>query len=276
MNYSPEINKPQPSLIPFDEARNPYPQFVSVTYPRTDGRANYDSMSVEANRRVGWVTFNAHWTWAHGMNDFMNTENPYGPKFWNRDFLAKHRVVLNSTWELPVGRGKRFLGTAPTIVDQILGGWRVSWVAFMQSGQYFTPTFSGDDPSNTNTYGGLPDRICNGNLPPDERTIHRWFDTSCFVPPPPGRFGNSGMNILEGPGLHTHNFTFMKRFRVKETLSIDYMALISNIFNHPNFLFPASDISVPGEAGVISETHGLYSGERAGPRMVEMRLRIQF
>jgi hypothetical protein len=68
----------------------------------------------------------------------------------------------------------------------------------------------------------------------------------------------------------------MKRFRVKETFSVDFMTLISNIFNHPNFLFPASDISVPGEAGVISETHGWYSGERAGPRMVEMRLRIQF
>ena len=150
------------------------------------------------------------------------------------------------------------------------------WVTYLQTGQFFSPAFSDADPSNTNTYGGFPDRICNGNLLPGQRTVERWFDTSCFVDPPAGRFGNSGVNVLEGPGLHVHNVTFFKRFRLTEKLHFDYMALIGNIFNHPNLLFPATDISVPGEAGLISETHGLYSGERAGPRSIEMRLRIEF
>jgi len=83
------------------------------------------------------------------------------------------------------------------------------------------------------------------------------------------------VNVLEGPGLHSHNMTILKRFRVSERLHLDYMALISNIFNHPNFLRPESDISVPG-LGVIGETYGLYSGERSGPRMIEMRLRLEF
>jgi hypothetical protein len=82
--------------------------------------------------------------------------------------------------------------------------------------------------------------------------------------------------VLEGPGLHVHNVTIIKRFRLTEKLHFDYMAMFSNIFNHPNFLFPASDISVPGGAGVIGETHGLYSGERAGQRMIEMRVRLEF
>jgi hypothetical protein len=146
----------------------------------------------------------------------------------------------------------------------------------LQTGQYFSPAFSDSDPSNTNTFGGLPDRICNGNLPAGERTVERWFDTSCFVAPPAGRYGNSGANVLQGPGLNVHNLTVLKRFRLTEKLSFDYMALVANVFNHPNFEFPASDISVPGEAGVISSTHGLYSGERAGPRMVEMRVRFEF
>jgi hypothetical protein len=94
--------------------------------------------------------------------------------------------------------------------------------------------------------------------------------------PPAGRFGNSGVNVLEGPGLHAHNMTIGKRFRLTEKLALDYTALIGNLFNHPNFFAPASDISVPGGAGVIGETHGLYSGERAGPRLIEMRLRLEF
>jgi len=63
---------------------------------RTNGATNYDSMSFEANRRVGSVTFDAHWTWAHGMDSMLNLENSHAPLAWNRDFLAKQRVVLNT------------------------------------------------------------------------------------------------------------------------------------------------------------------------------------
>ncbi len=276
MNYTIGINKPAPSLIPFTSSRRPWAQFSGVTYYRTDGAANYDSMSFEAVRRVGMVSFDAHWTWAHGMSNFLNLENPYSPLLWNRDFFAKHRVVLNAVWELPVGRGRKFLNALPGAVEQVLGGWQVVWVTYLQTGQYFSPSFSGSDPSNTNTSGGLPDRICDGNLPTGQRSIDHWFDTSCFAVPPKGRFGNSGANVLEGPGMNVHNVTLLKDFRLTERLRFDYMALFGNIFNHPNFMLPASNISVPGQAGTISQTPDLYSGERAGPRMIEMRARIRF
>src|SRR5207247_1936474 len=181
-----DINKPAPSSIPFSDDRRPYPQLVSAIFPRSDGRSNYDSLSFNANRRVGWVTFDAHWTWAHGMSDFLNLDNPYNTKLWNRDFFARQRVVFNTVLELPFGRGRRFMTNAPGALDQILGGWRVVWVTYLQTGQFFSPTFSDADPSNTNTFGGFPDRICNGNLPPDQRTVERWFDTSCFANPTAG------------------------------------------------------------------------------------------
>jgi len=276
MNYELGIDKPQPSLIPFSDDRRPYPQFVGASYARSDGRSNYDSLSFNAERRVGWVAFDAHWTWSHGMNDYLNLENPYDTRLWNRDLLARHRIVFNTVWELPFGRGRRYMNNAPKSVDEILGGWKLIWVSYLQTGQFFSPSFSDTDPSNTNSFGGLPDRICNGNLPAGQRTVEHWFDTSCFVEPPQGRFGNSGANVLEGPGLHVHNVTISKRFPITEKVHFDLMVMAGNIFNHPNFQFPASDISVPGGAGVISETHGLYSGERAGPRSIELRGRIEF
>jgi hypothetical protein len=64
-------------------------------------------------------------------------------------------------------------------------------VAYFQTGQYFSPSFSGSDPSNTNTSGGLPDRICDGNLPAGQRGGSRWFGTSCIAVPPGGRFGTA-------------------------------------------------------------------------------------
>ena len=276
LNYSLGINKPEASLTPFDDSRRPYPQFVETIAYRTNGATNYDSMTLAANRRVGWVTFDAHWTWAHGMSNMMNLENPYAPLSWNRDFFAKHRVVFNTVWELPFGRGRRFLNTVPGAANQVIGGWKLVWVSYLQNGQYFSPSFSGNDPSNTSTFGGMPDRICNGNLPPGQRSVNGWFDASCFAEPPAGRFGNSGANILEGPGMHVHNLTLLKRFPITERVHFDFMGMISNILNHPNFLFPASDISDKVGVGVIGETYGLYSGERAGQRMVEVRGRLEF
>ncbi len=276
LNYTISVNKPQPSLIPFTTSRRPYPQFSGASFYRADGAANYDSMSLEGTRRVGMVVFDAHWTWAHGMNNTLNLENPYASLLWNRDFFAKHRVVINSVWELPFGHGRKFLSNLHGAPQQILGGWRAVWVIYMQTGQYFSPSFSNADPSNTNTVGGLPDRICDGNLPAGQRTIRRWFDVSCFAVPPSGRFGNSGMNILEGPGMYVHNLTLSKEFAITERLHFDFMALAGNLCNHPNFLNPASNISVPGQAGTVSLTPDLYSGERAYARSIELRGRIRF
>ena len=302
LNYQLELNKPQPSLIPFSDDRRPFPQFVSTVYDRHNGETKYNSMTIEGTRRVGSFMFDVHWTWAHGMSNFLNEyaspgslpgigflDNPYAPLFWNRDFEPKHRVVLNLTWDLPVGRGARYLTNVPGAVNQVIGGWKLYWISFLQTGQYFSPVFSGSDPSNTNTFGGLPDRIANGNLATDQRTVDRWFnvgayaipgcpnaDPTCSSPASIGRLGNSGINVLEGPGLSSHSVSLAKRIRISERLHFDFMAMISNLFNHPNFFAPQNDIAVPGQAGVISGQHGLFSAERSGPRLVELRGRLEF
>jgi hypothetical protein len=274
MNYNVAINKPAPSLTPFSAGRRPYSQFVGVNFPRTDGEQNYDSLSAEVNRRVGLLTLNSHWTWAHDSSTMLNTENPLNTTLWNRGFLARHRFVLNALWELPFGRGKPYASSISPAADQIVGGWRVAWVSYLQTGQFFSPSFSGSDPSNTNTFGGRPDRICDGNFPSNRRSVDSWFDTSCFVAPPAGRFGNSGLNVLEGPGMNVHNMTVAKKVGITETVNVDLMFLISNLFNHPNFLSPASNISLPGSAGIISDVPGSFHPEKAGPRIIEMRIRL--
>ncbi len=275
MNYDIGTNIPEPSLIPFSDDRRPFPQFVGTTVYRTNGGLNYDSMSLNVNRRVGQVTFDAHWTWAHGMNNMLNRENPYAPLYWNRDFFAKHRFVVNAVWQMPFGHGKRYGANVPSAVNQIIGGWSVTWLAYFMTGQYFSPSFSDADPSNTNSYGGFPDRVCDGNFPTGQRSLSQWFDTSCFQNPPAGRFGNSGANLLEGPGMNVNNVTFQKDFKITERMQFDFMTLIGNIFNHPNFLPPSADIST-SDVGVISSTYGYYAAERANARMIEFRARLRF
>jgi len=280
LNYNIQINKPQPSLTPFTAARRPYPQFVNASLARSNGRSTYNALAVEAQRKFGrGLTFQGHWTWSSNLHDWLNLQNPYAPLFWNRDnFIARHRVSLNTAYELPFGKGRSYLASAPGAVNSIVGGWTLYYLSYFQTGSFFSPSYSGADPSNTNSFGGIPDRIANGNLPPGQRTIDRWFDTNAFATPQPGRFGNSGLNVLEGPGLHVHHISLSKMFHITERFQLQYMLGISNLLNHPNFHFPDANISVPG-AGVIGATYGggdTYNLEKAASRRMDMKLRLIF
>ena len=157
----------------------------------------------------------------------------------------------------------------------MVGGWRLAGVTLLQTGQRFTPTFTGRDPSNTNTVGGRPDRIANGNLPKSERTIGRWFDVSAFAPPPvnAGRFGNSGIGVLEGPGTRNFSLGLFKNFRFGEKARLEMSISTTNTFNHPNFLNPAANISAPTAVGRISSLQGQ---DETGPRTVILGTRIEF
>ena len=272
MNYAISINKPQASLTPFTQQRRPFPQFIGTTYFRSDGAQNFNALTVQGQKKTGQLTFDAHWTWASNYSNMLNLQDPYSPLLWNRDqFTPRHRGVVSAVWEVPVGRGRRYLSSAPGIVNHIAGGWQIYWIGYMESGHFFSPSFSGSDPSNTNTVGGLPDRICDGNLPPGERTLNRWFDASCFTTPPPGRFGNSGVNVLEGPGYHMHHLSVAKSFPITERVRFTFTSAITNLFNHPNFATPAANISAPANVGVIDD---LVEGGRS--RRIELRGRIDF
>ena len=278
MNYTLSTNKPQPSLIPWTTARRPFPQFTSTAVTLADGKRNYDAFQIQIQKKAGALTFDSHYTLSNSMYDYGNLENPYDHYFWNRDaFNSRHRWVTNVMYDVPVGRGRKYMATAPGVVDHVIGGWRLGWVYYAQSGQYFSPSFSGSDPSNTNTFGGRPDRVADGNFSPDQRDRNRWFDPAAFAVPPAGRFGNSGINILEGPGLNLHHLSAIKEFRMTEQVKFVFQSMITNIFNHPHFDFPNSNISVPAS---VARVWGLREDdggrEMSGGRQVQMRFRIEW
>jgi hypothetical protein len=274
LNYTIGINKPTPSTTPFTVARRPWANFVSGNYIRNDGARNYNALTFQGQRKMGGVTFDGHWTWAANYVNTGDLTNPYAKLGWGRDqYTTRHRAVISTVWEIPVGKRRHYLANMPAALNHVLGGWQLYWIAYLESGWYFTPAFSGSDPSNTNTVGGRPDRTCNGSLPAGQRTISRWFDASCFAVPPAGsgRYGNAGTNFLEGPGYHMHHISMAKSVDLTERFKFTFTAAAANAFNHPNFAVPASNISTPGSVGIVS---GLRSGAPA--RAIEMRGRIDF
>lgn len=279
LNYNLAINKPQPSLTTFTQARRPYPQFIGVTEAQNDGRSNFNSLQFEVQRKVGkLITFDAHYTLQSHVSDFLNLENPYNRRFWNREaFSARHRFVFQSVINLPVGKGQPFLASIPTALDQVIGGWRLTTISQLTSGQFFSPSFAGADPSNTNTVGGLPDRICDGNLPRGERNISRWFDPKCFVVPAPGRFGNSGVNVLKRPGYLLHHLTVAKDFKLSERFKLEFVTSVANLFNQGVFNPPISNISTAGTGQITSILVGAdLSIEGTRAREIGMTLRLRW
>jgi len=271
LNYSVGINKPQASLIPWTTARRPYPQFNGVSVFRNNGESKFNAMTFEMQRKMGQVTFDAHWTWSSNFSNFGAIEDPYASLFWYRDtYTPRHRAVINAVWELPFGKGRKYMHQAPRAVDAVLGGWQIYWIGYMETGHWFTPSFSGADPSNTNTVGGRPDRVCSGILPSEKRSVNRWFDTSCFAVPPAGRYGNAGVNFLEGPGYNMQHASIAKTFTITERFKFTFTTAFANAFNHPNFALPSANVSSTS-AGYVSS---LAEGAKA--RHLELRGRIDF
>lgn len=277
LNYNLNTNKPAPSLTPFTAARRPFPQFVNTTETREDGESNYDSLQFQVTRKVGAFTFNGHWTWANNMHNWLNTENPYDvTSRWARDNLTRrHRVIIDTMIDLPFGRGKTYLADAPSVVDAILGGWNLQTVSIFSTALYFSPAFSGSDPSNTNTIGGLPDRIADGNLPRGSTSVDKWFDSSAFAVPEKGRFGNSGVNVIAGQGLQIHHLTLSKRFQFNERFRLVCTGAISNLFNTPHFTGMRTNISAAG-AGELTSIPGRLFPERSSHRHANMQVRLEF
>lgn len=286
MNYIANINLAEPSLTPFTQSLLPWPQFTvnsGVSYQFQNGQSHYDALVLEAKRNFGHFNFDVHYTYANNMDNWENTQNPYNMNPWNHDeYTVRNAFTGMIMYALPFGRGQRFGGTMPRAADEIAGNWNLTLVTEERGGQYFTPSFSGSDPSNSGLVGGIPDRTCNGNLGRGQRSTTEWFNASCFAVPKAGTFGDSGANIIEGPTFNSTSMTLAKNFPVTERVRANFSALFLDLFNTPTYAFPYSNISVPSQVGkVYAPLGGMGVGEgglveAGGSRAIVGRLRIEF
>ncbi|BDC50296.1 hypothetical protein F183_A26120 [Bryobacterales bacterium F-183] len=208
----------------------------------------------------------------------------------------RHRFVSTMVYELPFGKGRAFMGGANRAVDAIFGGWQVSSILTLQSGPYLTPVFSGGDPSGTNAPSRgaqRPDRLGNGSVA--NPTRDQWLDRSAFLcpgraigsatpfncaigttpgttPAPIGRFGNSGVGIVTGPGTFGLNAALSKTFRITEVVRMRAEGSFTNVPNWTNLGDPQMDIT-NNNFGRITGSRGVDFG---GGRTGQVSLRLEF
>jgi hypothetical protein len=186
---------------------------------------------------------------------------------WSRcSYDITHAFKLGYVYDLPFGRGRSMGANWNPVVDAVLGGWAVEGVVQLQSGTPSNPR-TGLDRANVGRTSERPDVIRNPNLPNDQRTVDRWFDTSAFVLPQFFTFGNSGAFVIEDDGRRIFDVSVAKRFRLMEGHSVELRGEFFNFPNTVNFNAPGATLGTAAY-GVISST--------TPARQIQFALRYMF
>ncbi len=223
--------------------------------------STYNSLQIQAERRfAGGLSFLGAYTWAKGLDDSGATfigESDIGVQDVRNRRLEKglssqtprQRFTFSYVYELPVGRGKHYASSLSGPGNALLGGWQLNGITTFSAGHPFS-VGEATVPVDVGDNNFRPDRVGDPNT--GSHTVEQFFNTAAFAPPPAGRFGTAGRNIVIGPGLNVFDFSLLKRFEISETKSVEFRAEFFNIFNHPNFIDVNNVRGFPGFGAVTS------------------------
>jgi hypothetical protein len=241
-----------------------YPGMGSVDVQEARGNSIYHSLQVEASRRFSnGVQFTGSYTFAKTIDDGSGafaTEQIYQSLRLDRglaDTDMRHRFVFSGVYELPFGHGKKFANNLSKPLQAAIGGWQLNSIVTIESGLPFTLSTPGS-PSNAR-----PDAI--GKVDTHPGNTQHYFDTNMVQAAPTDasgvllRQGTLGRNTLIGPGVRTVDLSMQKTTPIKERFKLEFRAEAFNLFNHPVYSNPNTDISA-GNFGQITGTH--LSSER--------------
>jgi hypothetical protein len=240
-----------------------------LNYLPHSAQSNYESLFVRVEKRFsGGLSWLSSYTFSKAITNapqFRNaggvngSENSPAQNSFNlaaerglAPYDARHRLVNTYVYDLPFGRGHRWLTSGPA--TWFLGGWQTAGIVTLQSGFPFTVNLTGDTANVGAGTGGIfvrPNGVpgVDWKLPRDQRTAARYFNTAAFAMPAQFTFGNVGRNTVIGPGPVNVDLTMGKFFKVNERMSIQFRGEFFNAFNHPNFSVIGRIINTPATFG---------------------------
>ena len=263
----------------------PYPQYQAISGHHPIATSTYHALQVVFNRRMNnGLTLNANYTWSH-MTDSQDSSgwgSQQGTTIWQNaydtqanwgaaNFDVRQMFKAYGTYELPFGRGRRYLANNAAL-DEAIGGWTMALTFVGQGGHPFTPNMLVNNSyASTNQAGGFkwfPDQVGDPKKSGASGTIQNWFDPAAFQSPAPGTLGNMRRNSVYGPGIHVFNGSIHKTFKIYERVSFELAANATNLFNHASFANPDSVIG--------GSHHGQITATTVGGRAVTLVGHIRF
>ncbi len=301
----------------------PNPQFSQIFYLDSGGNSYYHSFQLHLRRHFeAGIDFGMAYTFGKSIDDMSidpvgaasggglsttNSRTPTDTRNWRldrgrSDFDNTHVLVAHGIWDVPVGRGKRFLGNSPGIVNHVVGGWTINTIFNYQSGEPYSIQSGALTTSNTHVsradlFGSKPATglfevpLVKGPLVFDSKG----FANNCvetanggkFCIPAPGTNGNLGRNTFNSPAFWNFDFGLLKQFALTERVKLQFRAETFNAFNHVNYENPRN--ATEGSPTITSTLFGrtccitastpsstsiLQLGE--APRVVQFALKLTF
>ena len=258
-------------------SRRPFPNFGDVLQASFRENSNYNALQARIDKRFSrGFSFLAAYTYGKSIDTasggFFTSSHQdrtnLDAERARSNFDVRHAFTFSHSYELPFGRGKSYLSDVSSAANKIIGGWQINGILTLLSGQPFSVLVNGDVAVVGAYTAQRANRIADGNLPSGQRTPDRWFDTSAFTTPAAGTFGNSGRNILDGPGYNQYDFSIFKNTALGERFNLQFRTEIFNLFNHTNFNLPSVNVNVPASFGKITSARN--------PREIQFAVKLIF
>jgi outer membrane receptor protein involved in Fe transport len=260
----------------------PWPHIDGTfTYSDDIGMSRYNSLQLKLQRRfANGIGSMLSYTWSRSIDTssgWFGVENGIGGGAGVQNYhdIESNRAVSSydvphiltwaTIWELPFGRGKRWLNDGAA--SWVLGNWQLNWFLLARSGAPFTPTVGGD-PANIGFNGYARPNLV-GDPEVDNPTVDRFFNVAAFAIPV-NQFGNAERNLLRGPGYWNVDLGLQKNISLGGNREVQVRVEAFNVFNHINWALttPFTTIDNPATAGRITSMTGRPRQLQFGFRLV--------
>jgi len=274
-----EINPNEAMFVPGSSPVNPYGSLIGNTnlgYYCDCANEQYNALQAtfKVNALSGW-TLQGNYTyqrqygpgWGYDSNYYFIYDRAAG--YGNGGVLPNNQITLAQNYDVPVGKGRKYMSSMNKVADALIGGWNLSGITTYYSGFPFSPQFA-------NNYAGQPNAGPNNR--PDQgfgftydNSRAQWFtgcpagncSTGPFLYPAANTFGTYPINTLYGPKFIQQDLSMAKTFKLTEKLGFALRVDASNIFNHTNLGLPNSNVD--------QSSAGQITGIAAGATMRRMQ-----
>jgi len=237
---------PGPGAI---QGRRPYPLWSGITYQTQDMSNNYHSLQAKLEHRFsyGFSTLVAY-TWSKVMQ--YNQASALGGntayEYARAPFDVPQNFAFSGSYQLPVGRNRRYLNNTNSFVNAVIGGWQAQTILVVRSGTPYTPVVSSDR-ANTGVGSQRPNMNSAGCTAGFKRTLKTWFDKGCYAVAPIYSYGQVRANTLRAGIYNQFDGSVFKNFAMPHESTLSFRA---EFFNFPNTVsFNAPNATVDATAG---------------------------
>jgi len=244
--------------LPMNPGRFPnmfyHPQYGAFSAFGTFANSDYHGATFSLRQRLGsTLTYDFNYTFSKSLDDVsgLQTDGSYGGQFLLNplrqrdsyalsDFDVKHSINANFIFDLPVGKGKKFLGGVGSLADALVGGWSLRGIFRLNSGQPLSvPGDAAQWATNWNvTSGGTRVRPVVGRANRDTASFFGDAQTAynSFRNALPGETGER--NVFRLPGYSVTDMGLSKTFQMpwNENHKFQFRWEVFNVFNQQYFL----------------------------------------